>query len=263
MTRLAANLSMLFSELPFLDRIDAAAAAGFDGVEWMFSYEVPAEQVRDRLDRNGLTSVLINMPAGDWSAGERGLAGLPGRREEFEAGMALARDYALVLDCQRIHVMAGLCPDPAERPAYIETYVSSLQYAADCLAGTGIEVMIEPINRKHDMPGYLVAGSDEGVAMLERIGRDNVRLQYDIYHMQITEGDLLRTIQRLLPYIGHIQIADNPGRNEPGTGEIAFERLLPAIDALGYAGWIGCEYRPRSSTTEGLGWASNFLEPAR
>jgi hydroxypyruvate isomerase len=261
--RLSANLTFLFAELPFLERLDAAAEAGFAGVEWMASYDIPAAAVRARLDALGLQVVLINAPAGDLAKGDRGLAGLPDRIEESRASIATAIDYARVIGCPRIHVMAGVRDDRVERSVQIGTMIANLGEAADQARPHGISIMVEPINRQIDMPGYLISGSREGMEVVDRVGRDNVRLQYEVYHMQIVEGDLARTIERLLPRIGHMQIADNPGRHEPGTGEIAYDWLLGTIDALGYDGWVGCEYRPVAGTVEGLGWAAKYLRDRR
>jgi hydroxypyruvate isomerase len=260
--KLAANLSFLFPDLPFLDRIEAAARAGFEAVEWAFAYDTPAAAVREKLDAHGLKTVLINAPPGDLAAGDRGLAGLPGRAEEARASVATAIDYARTIGCPRVHVMAGVRDETVDRAVQIEAMVSLLREASDQAGPHGIMLMVEPINRRVDMPGYLVAGSVEGIEVVDRVDRDNVKLQYDVYHMQIVEGDLARTIARLLPRIGHMQIADNPGRSEPGTGEIGYNWLLPKIDALGYDGWIGCEYRPAGDTVAGLGWASAYLKPS-
>lgn len=257
MIRLAANLSTLFTELPFLDRFDAAAAAGFRWVECQFPYEATPEQIAARLASNKLRWVLFNAPFG--GAGERGIASLPGREQEFDEGIELAARYAAAGSVPRVHVMSGLLPDGADRERHLSTYVAALGRAADRLAQHDVTVMIEPINTRVDVPGYLLDSTALALECIARAGRPNIRLQYDVYHMQIMEGDLLRSIERLLPMIGHIQVADNPGRHEPGTGEIAFERVLARIDALGYDGNIGCEYVPEKGTTEGLGWASRWL----
>jgi hydroxypyruvate isomerase len=261
--QLSANLTLMFSDLPFLERLDAAARAGFSAVEWMFSYDTPAAMVRAKLDALALQAVLINAPAGDWAGGDRGLAGLTGRINESRESVNAAIEYAKAIGCPRIHVMAGKRELSVERAAQIDTLVMNLRQAADQAQEHGITIMVEPLNRQVDMPGYLVAGSSEGMEVIERVERDNVRFQYDVYHMQIVEGDLARTIERLLPRIGHIQIADNPGRHEPGTGEIAYDWLLEHIDGLGYKGWVGCEYRPLGETVRGLGWASRYLTPRR
>jgi hydroxypyruvate isomerase len=263
MTRLAANLSTLFTELPFLDRYDAAAAAGFLAVECQFPYAVPAEAIRERLDRLGLVQVLLNTPPGNAVAGERGLAGLPGREAEFRASFQQALHYARVTGCRRIHVMAGLRPEDAAVSACRGVFIDNLAQAADLCAGDGIQLMVEPINTRVDVPGYLIDTTASAVDCIRRAGRPNIRLQYDIYHMQIMEGDLARSIERLLPVIGHVQIADNPGRHEPGTGEIHFPWLLARLDALGYDGYVGCEYTPAGTTTAGLGWARSWLRAAK
>ncbi|WP_419816601.1 2-oxo-tetronate isomerase [Glacieibacterium sp.] len=259
MIKLAANLSMMFTELPFMERFGAAAAAGFKGVEYLFPYEEPAERIRAALDEHGLTQVLFNAPPGDWAAGERGIGGHPDRVEECRKGIDQAIEYARALGCANIHLMAGIKPASADHAACLDTLVANLGYVADAAAPHGITIFVEAINSRVDMPGFIVDGSAAALAVIDRVGRDNVLFQYDIYHMQIMEGDLARAIERLLPRIGHIQLADNPGRNEPGTGEINYAWLLPKIDALGYQGWIGCEYRPAGNTVAGLGWATPWL----
>ncbi len=257
MIRLAANLSTLFTEQPFLERFDRAAAHGFKAVECQFPYEAEPEIVASRLKANGLPLVLFNAPPGN--PGERGIASLPGREHEFDAGIEVAASYVHITGCPRVHVMAGLLPAGADRARHLDCYVASIARAADRLAGEGATVMLEPINTRVDVPGYLLDSTALALECIARAARPNIKLQYDVYHMQIMEGDLLRSIQRLLPSIGHIQIADNPGRHEPGSGEIAFERLLPGIDALGYNGHIGCEYLPAAGTIQGLGWAGKWL----
>lgn len=259
MPRLAANLSTLFTELPFLERFDAAAQAGFRAVECQFPYAVPAEAIRERLQRLGLTLVLLNAPAGDLAAGERGIAGLPDRVAEFRAGLHQALQYARLTGCQRVHVMAGLRPAQLHAETCRAVFVDNLAYAADQCAGDGIQVLVEPINTRVDVPGYLVDSTTVAIECIRHAGRQNLRLQYDVYHLQIMQGDLARSIGQLLPLIGHIQIADNPGRHEPGTGEINFPWLLARIDALGYDGFVGCEYTPAGTTIEGLGWARPYL----
>ncbi|GLV31002.1 hydroxypyruvate isomerase [Sphingobium sp. TomTYG75] len=260
MVKLAANLSMMFQDLPFLDRFDAAAEAGFSGVEFMFPYDHGAGEVAERARRCRLEVVLFNLPAGDWAGGERGIAALSDRVEEFRAGVAKGLDYAKALGCPRLHLMAGKAPASAEcRTALVD----NIAYTADLAAADGIEILIEPINTRVDIPGYFYGTTDAALSVIDEAGRTNVRLQYDIYHMQIMEGDLARTIERLLPRIGHMQLADNPGRAEPGTGEINYPWLLSHIDALGYGGWIGCEYRPAGDTKAGLGWARDYLKSGR
>jgi len=257
MTRLAANLSTLFTDLPFLDRYDAAAASGFRAVECQFPYAVPAEAIRERLDRLGLVQVLLNTPPGP--AGERGLAGLPGREAQFRAGFDQALHYARTTGCRRIHVMAGLRPEDVAVSVCRGVFIDNLARAADLCVAEGIQLMVEPINTRVDVPGYLIDTTASAVDCIRRAARPNIRLQYDVYHMQIMEGDLARSIERLLPVIGHIQIADNPGRHEPGTGEIHFPWLLSRLDALGYDGYVGCEYNPVAATAAGLAWARPWL----
>jgi hydroxypyruvate isomerase len=257
--RLAANLSMMFAEVPFLERFEAAARHGFRGVEYLFPYDVPATEIRARLDRHGLTQVLFNFPAGDWASGERGIAGLPDRVDEFRRGVDSALHYARVTGCRKLHAMPGKLPAGEDRERCLAVFVDNLIFAADAAAADGIDVLIEPINTRVDIPGYLLDRTDLALALLARANRPNIRLQYDIYHMQIMEGDLARSFGKLLPQIAHVQLADNPGRNEPGTGEIRYEWLLRHIDDLGYRGWIGCEYKPRESTVAGLSWAAPYL----
>jgi hydroxypyruvate isomerase len=260
MIRLAANISTLFTELPFLDRIEAAARAGFKNVECQFPYVAEPAQIAQRLAANGLQWVLFNAPPGRWDTGERGIASLPGRQEEFDAGIARALEYIAAGGCRHVHVMAGLLPPGTDRSRHLDEYIGNIARAAERLAAVDATVLIEPINTRVDVPGYLLDSTRLALECIQAAGQPNIRLQYDVYHMQIMEGDLMRSIERLLPWIGHIQIADNPGRHEPGTGEIAFERLLQRIDAVGYEGYIGCEYLPAAGTQAGLGWARHWLE---
>lgn len=257
MIRLAANLSTMFTELPFLERFAAAKAAGFAAVECQFPYEVAPEAIAGQLDACGLRWVLFNAPPG--VAGERGIASLPGRERDFDAGIELAVRYARAGSVGRVHVMAGLLPAGADRARHLQVYVQNLARAADRFAQEGIQVMVEPINSRIDVPGYLLDGTALALECIGRAGRANIQLQYDVYHMHIMEGDVLPAIARLLPTIGHIQIADHPGRHEPGSGEIDFGRILPGIDALGYQGHIGCEYLPARGTAQGLGWSHRWL----
>lgn len=259
MPRLAANITMMFTERPFLDRFDAAADAGFAAVECVAPYGAPAAVIAERLERRGLEMALFNFAIGDWAGGERGIAADPLRVDDFHAEVGRARDYARATGCRRLHLMAGKAPPDADLDRWTETLVANVRFAAQAMAPDGIEVMLEPINTKVDMPGYFYDTTAAALAVINTVGRANVKLQYDIYHMQMMEGDLARTIERLLPRIGHIQIADNPGRGEPGTGEINFPWLLARLDALGYAGWVGCEYRPVGDTLEGLAWARPYL----
>lgn len=253
MPRFSANLSMLFTEHDFLDRFDAAAAAGFRGVEYVGPYDHPPEVVAARLRKNDLAQVLFNLPAGDWAGGERGIGALPGRIPEFRQGVARAIDYARALGCGQVNCLAGIAPPGADRARLEDVFVENLKFAAEKLGQAGIRLLIEPINTR-DIPGFFLTTSRQALAIMERVGSDNLYLQYDIYHMQVMEGDLARTMEANLDRIAHIQLADNPGRHEPGTGEINYPFLYDHLDRIGYAGWVGAEYRPRAGTEAGLGW---------
>jgi len=257
MPRFAANLSMLWNELPFLDRFEAAAKAGFKAAEFLFPYDFPAETIAQLLKANQLELVLHNLPPGDWAAGERGIACIPGREAEFRAGVATAAAYAPVIGVQRWHCMAGLVPAGVSEAQARATWVGNVRYAAAEAKKLGIPLLIEPINT-FDMPGYFVNRPRQAIALMDEVGADNVFLQYDIYHAQRMEGELCNTIKDLLPRIAHMQLADTPGRHEPGTGEIHHRNLFDHIDALGYTGWIGCEYKPKDATPggtdRGLAW---------
>ncbi|HVP87284.1 MAG TPA: 2-oxo-tetronate isomerase [Casimicrobiaceae bacterium] len=260
MPRFSANLSFLFTELPFLDRFAAAATAGFRAVEFAFAYETPPREIAARVEDNGLALVLINTPPGNYAAGERGFAALPGREREFGASLATALSYARELSCPRIHVMAGALPETAdlqERALARATYLHNLRVAAREAEGEGIELTIEPINPR-DIPGYFLNTQTEAHAIREEVGAANLKVQMDFYHAQIVEGDLSEKVKRWLPHIGHIQIAGVPGRHEPDTGEIHYPHLFALLDELGYSGWVGCEYKPRNGTLAGLGWMKRF-----
>ena len=258
MPRLCANLSMMFNEVPFLDRFAAARGAGFEGVEFLFPYEHSAAEIRARLDDAGLAQVLFNAPPGDWAAGERGTAGLPGRQAEFRDGIRRALDYAGALGNTMVHVMAGI-PDASLRPGVAQaTYVANLAWAAEQAAARGVLVVIEPINHR-DMPGFLLNTMGQGAAIVEALGRERVGLQFDVYHCQVTEGDVTRRMEALLPLIAHMQVADVPDRHEPGTGEIGWAYVFGTMDRLGYSGWVGCEYRPAGDTVAGLGWRDRYM----
>jgi hydroxypyruvate isomerase len=244
---------MLFTELPFLERFGAAARAGFDAVEFLFPYEHGEADIARELRTHDLVNVLFNLPPGNWAAGERGLAALPGREAEFRAGLALALRYARSLATPRLHVMAGVVPPGGDRERCRSTFVANLRYAAAEAAREGIDVLIEPLNPR-DMPGYLHSTQAEAHAIREEVGAENLKVQMDLYHAQIVEGDLTVKLRRWLPYIGHIQIAGVPDRHEPDAGELDYGYLLRLLDELGYAGWVGCEYRPARGTVEGLGW---------
>ena len=261
MLRFAANVSMLFAEAPFLDRFARAARAGFAAVECQFPYEAPAGEIRARLDDLGLAMVLHNLPAGDWAAGERGLACLPHRVDEFRAGVARAIAYAHALGVPQVNCLAGIAPPGADPEVLRRTLVDNLRFAARAFAAEGLRLLVEPINT-FDMPGFFVHRTAQAVALLDDVGEPNVFVQYDAYHMQRMEGALAATIERYLPRIAHVQVADHPGRHEPGTGEIPFDALFAELERLGYAGWIGCEYRPAGRTEDGLHWLpAGALEP--
>lgn len=253
MAKFAANLSMLFTEVDFLDRFQAAAQAGFKGVEYLFPYDYEAAELKQRLDDNGLTQVLFNLPTGDWGAGERGIACHPDRVEEFREGVDRAIAYAQVLGNTQVNCLAGIKPEGVSDDQARQTLVDNLRFAADKLEAAGILLVAEPINTR-DIPGFFLNRTEQALAIFDEVGSGNLKLQYDIYHMQIMEGDLAPTLETHLERIAHIQIADNPGRHEPGTGEIHYPFLFAHLDRLGYAGWIGAEYKPAGSTQEGLGW---------
>ena len=253
MTKLAANLTMLFNEVDFLDRFGHAARAGFRGVEFLFPYAYRAEDIADRLDSFRLRLVLHNLPAGDWAAGERGIACHPGREAEFQDGVGKAIGYAKALGVRQLNCLAGIAPPGVAREAAHATLVANLGFAAGALQREGIDLLIEPINT-FDIPGFFLHGTRQALDIIAETGASNLFLQYDIYHMQRMEGELAATIKANLGLIRHIQLADNPGRFEPGTGEINYRYLLGMLDEIGYAGWIGCEYKPQAGTVQGLGW---------
>ena len=253
MPKFAANLSLMFNELGFLDRFAAARAAGFDAVEFLFPYAFEPEQILGRLQRYGLKLALHNFPAGDWAAGERGFACDPRRISEFQDSVELALEYALDLGVSRLHCLAGKLPPNVAPGRAHATFVSNLRFAAAAFAPHGIDVLIEPLNDR-DVPGYFLTHSSQAAGIIGESGAPNLFLQYDIYHMQRMEGDLAATLRRHLPLIKHIQMADVPGRHEPGTGEINFPFLFRLLDELGYDGWVGCEYIPQGDTVAGLGW---------
>lgn len=257
MPRFAANLSMLFTELPFMERFGAAAAAGFKGVEYLFPYAFAKQDLAAGLARHGLVQVLHNLPAGNWEAGERGIACDPARVAEFRSGVAQAIDYATALGCRQVNCLAGIAPAGVSAEVLRETFVANLRFAAAQLQEAGIRLLIEPINT-YDIPGFYLKRTAQAAEILDEVGSANLFIQYDIYHAQRMEGELAATITKHLPRIAHIQLADNPGRHEPGSGEIHYPWLLRHIDGLGYAGWIGCEYKPATTTTEGLGWLQAY-----
>jgi hydroxypyruvate isomerase len=255
--KLAANLSMLFNEVPFLERFAAAARAGFTGVEFLFPYDHKAEDLAQALRDNGLEQALFNLPPGDWQAGERGLAALAGREADFQAGLERALPYAQALNCRRVHMMAGIPPEGVDRLACRKAYVASLRAAAAFFAPHGVAVLVEPINNR-DMPGYFLNHQGQAVALIEAAGAANAGLQMDFYHCQIVDGDLANHLRANFAHIRHIQIAGVPERHEPDRGEVNYLYLFDLLDELGYDGWVGCEYRPAGDTRAGLGWARAY-----
>jgi len=258
MPRFNANLTLLFNEVEFLDRFRAARDAGFKGVEYLFPYAHRKQELAERLHANGLTQVLFNLPAGDWAGGERGIACLPDRVGEFQDGVGQAIEYAQALQCRQLNCLAGIAPQGTDPQHARDTLVGNLRFAAAELKAAGIRLMLEACNTR-DVPGFFVNRSRQALDIIDAVASDNLFLQYDIYHMQVMEGDLAPTIKRYLDRIGHMQLADNPGRHEPGSGEINYPFLFGFIDALGYTGWIGCEYKPAGSTVDGLAWIKPYL----
>ncbi len=257
MPRFAANLTMLFTEVPFLERFERAASAGFTAVEFLFPYAWPAEMIKAELDQHGLKLVLHNLPGGDWDAGERGIACHPDRVAEFCAGVQQGISYAKALGVSQLNCLAGKAPAGVADAQLRQTLVQNLRFAAAELKNAGLKLLLEPINF-YDIPGFYVNRTAQALAILDDVGADNAFVQYDIYHAQRMEGELAATLQQHLARIGHIQLADNPGRHEPGTGEINFRYLLARLDELGYTGWVGCEYKPLTTTLAGLGWREHL-----
>ena len=253
MPRFAANLSMMYNEHAFLERFAAAAKDGFKGVEFLFPYAFPAAEIRARLDENGLTQALFNLPPGDWEQGERGLASLPGREDDFRHALELALSYAIVIGNDRLHAMAGIIRSDQDRARHRETYLKNLALAASEAAAQGITIVIEPINTR-DIPGFFLNRQDEAHAVCAEVGAPNLRVQMDFYHCQIVEGDLAMKLRQYIGRVGHIQVAGVPERHEVDIGEVNYPYLFALMDELGYAGWVGCEYRPKAGTSEGLGW---------
>jgi len=253
MPKFAANLTMLFNEVDFLERFEKAASAGFEAVEFLFPYDYSAEDLRKRLDDNKLKLVLHNLPAGDWAAGERGIACHPDRVNEFRDGVAKAIGYAKALGVGQLNCLAGKLPATVSPEQAHKTFVENLRFAAAELKKVGLRLLMEPINT-YDIPGFFLNRTEQALAIQKEVGADNLFIQYDIYHAQRMEGELAANIKNHLDKIGHLQLADNPGRNEPGTGEINYSFLFKWIDSVGYQGWIGCEYKPKTTTEAGLGW---------
>lgn len=261
MPKFAANLTMLFTELDFLARFAAAARCGFTAVEYLFPYAYPKEQLAELLRKHGLTQVLHNLPAGNWDAGERGLACHPDRVGEFQEGAERAIDYARTLGCRQVNCLAGIAPASIPHGRTRETFIANLKYAAPRLAAHGIKLLIEPINT-HDIPGFFLSTSAQALDIMQEANEPNLYLQYDVYHMQMMEGNLAATIKQNLERIAHIQVADVPGRHEPGTGEINYHFLFQHLDTIGYRGWVGCEYKPLAKTEDGLGWLAPYEHAA-
>jgi hydroxypyruvate isomerase len=259
MPRFAANLSMMFNEVPFLDRFALAAKAGFKGVEFLFPYEHPAAEIAARLQDNGLQQVLFNAPAGDFAKGERGMAAIPGKQAAFRDSIKIALEYAATLACPRLHIMAGLKPEGVAHDALTAVYGANLAYAAEECAKLGVKPIIEPINHR-DIPGFFLNTTDQAAAIIAAIGPEKLGMQFDLYHCQITEGDVVKRVEKHLPLIAHMQVADTPGRHEPGTGEVNWPFVFKTIDALGFRGWIGCEYRPAGETLAGLSWFAPYKD---
>jgi hydroxypyruvate isomerase len=257
MPKIAANLTMMFTDKPFLDRFAAAAQAGFKYVEFLFPYDHSADTVKEALDKNGLQAVLFNLPSGNWAGGDRGIGANPGRVEEFRAGVKTAVEYAKVLGVPRLNCLAGKLAPGASRDEHLKTLVENLKFSADALGRIGVKQIIEHIN-PFDVPGFLLNRVSEVVEVIEKVGRPNVFVQYDIYHAQRTEGNLAQILREQFGKIDHIQIADNPGRNQPGTGEINFPFLFAEMDRLGYQGYVGLEYNPKPDTLGSLGWIAEY-----
>ena len=259
MPKFCANLTMLWNEHDFMDRFAAAARAGFEAVEYLFPYDYDKNQLAEQLHRHGLTQVLHNLPAGNWASGERGIGCHPRRIGEFQDGVGKAIEYAQALGCKQVNCLAGIRPSQLDPSVARETYIKNLQFAAPWLKSAGIKLLIEPINTR-DIPGFFLTNTRQALDIITAAGSDNLYLQYDIYHMQVMEGDLAATVEKNLKLIPHLQLADNPGRHEPGTGEINYGFLFGHIDRIGYQGWIGCEYKPATTTDAGLGWARPYLK---
>ncbi|MBT8520990.1 hydroxypyruvate isomerase [Polynucleobacter paneuropaeus] len=259
MIQFAANLTMLFNEFPFLDRFEQASKAGFKAVEFLFPYGIPAEDIKAKLDQYHLKLVLHNLPAGNWDGGERGIACLPDRIEEFKTGVAEAIRYAGILGVGQLNCLAGKVPAGADHAELHRTFVNNLRYAAAELKKAQLKLLVEPINQ-YDILGFYLCSTQQAISILDEVGADNLFVQYDIYHAQRMEGELANTITKYLDRIGHMQLADNPGRNEPGTGEINYPFLFRFLEKIGYKGWVGCEYKPATDTLSGLSWMTKQLK---
>lgn len=258
MLKFAANLTTLFNEYTFEDRFEQAAIAGFSAVEYLFPYEYDADLLAQKLEQYNLKQVLFNMYPGDWNAGERGCAAIPGKEDEFKRTVELALLYARKLDCKCIHAMSGVVDDEFTYDEHVQTFVKNIRYAADKFSELGITLVIEPLN-PNDMPGYFVSSQREAAELIKLVERDNVKIQFDFYHAQIVDGDICNLIKDLFDHIGHIQIASNPDRHEPDSGELNYPFIFAKLNQLGYQGWIGCEYVPQHDTHSGLTWVRPYL----
>lgn len=258
MAKFAANLTMLFTEVTFIERFSQAQQAGFKAVEFLFPYAFDAQELALQLEHYRLEQALFNMPPGDWDAGERGIAALPGREQEFKESVATALQYALALNCKKVHAMSGIVDPRFTYQEHVATFIENIRYAADAFAKHNITLLIEPLN-KRDVPGYFVAHQRDAVELIKQVKRANVKLQLDLYHAQIMDGDLTILIRELADYTGHIQIASVPDRHEPSEGELNYPHLFNVLDESGYSSWIGCEYNPRHSTIAGLDWVKPYL----
>ncbi|MGI9502885.1 MAG: hydroxypyruvate isomerase [Geminicoccaceae bacterium] len=261
MPKFCANLTLLYTEQDFMSRFEAAARSGFKGVEYLFPYGFDKDRLAEQLAVHGLTHVLHNLPAGDWDAGERGIACLPDRVGEFQDGVGRAIEYATALGCKQLNCLVGIKPGSVDDEKATSVVIDNLRFAAPKLADAGIKLLLEAANTR-DIPGFFVNRSAQAIDIIDAAGSDNIYLQHDFYHMQIMEGDLAPTFAQLKDRVAHIQVADNPGRHEPGTGEIAYPFLFDWLDKQGYAGWIGCEYKPKTTTEEGLGWLKPYRKSA-
>ncbi|MCQ1059275.1 hydroxypyruvate isomerase family protein [Photobacterium sp. ZSDE20] len=258
MAKFAANLTMLFTEVPFLERFEHAHRAGFKAVEYLFPYAYDAEVLASELKKYSFEQALFNMPPGDWDAGERGFAAIPGREDEFRASVDTALNYALTLSCKKVHAMSGIVDSNFSYQQHVDTFISNIRFAADVFAQHGIELMIEPLNDR-DMPSYFISHQRDAVELIKQVDRPNVKLQLDLYHAQIMDGDLSVLIRDLADYTGHVQIASVPNRHEPTEGELNYSHLFNVLDESGYTGWIGCEYNPKNGTKAGLQWVQPYL----
>ncbi|MBR9786466.1 MAG: hydroxypyruvate isomerase family protein [Vibrionaceae bacterium] len=258
MAKFAANLTLLFTEVPFMERFEKAHRAGFKAVEYLFPYAYEPQELADKMQQFGLEQALFNMPPGNWDAGEKGFAAIPGREDDFKASVETALMYANKLNCKKVHAMSGIVDERFTREQHVETFIANIRYAADKFVEHGIELMLEPLNSR-DVPNYFIAHQRDAVELIKQINRPNVKLQLDLYHAQIMDGDLSTLIREVATYTGHIQIASVPERHEPSEGELNYPHLFNVLDDSGYQGWIGCEYNPRNTTEEGLYWVKPYL----